>query len=60
MEFIGSYSFSKLVPYADLLVMLRYVLGRYNNMHYIGLLTVWLCGRVVRYPVATMVRSILP
>jgi hypothetical protein len=27
-----------------LLVMLRYVLGRCNNMHYIGLLTVWSCG----------------
>jgi hypothetical protein len=40
MEFIGCYSFSKLVPYADLLVMLWSVLGRCNNMHYIGLLTV--------------------
>jgi hypothetical protein len=56
MGLIGCYNFSKLVPYADLLVMLRYVLVRCNNMHYIGLLTVWLCVRVVWYPVASMVR----
>jgi hypothetical protein len=60
MEFIGCYNFSKLAHYAALLVMLQYVLGRCNNVHYTDLLTVWLCGRVFWYLVDSMVRSVLP